>query len=181
MNITGRFAPRSAKTRKTLPKPAPRDKEIGRLYEKIHEDQALGRLPEARFLLLAGKYDEEQAALTTTAIRALEALIDYRVIGQRIQKARISLGLTQEALAEKLQVSTNYLSKIETNKERPNLELLWKICVATATALSTLLTGVVEERHYLHGDIADILASCSPQKIRLIYDVILQIAQYEDN
>jgi hypothetical protein len=36
---------------------------IDRLYEKIYEDQALGRLPEARFLLLAGKYDEEQAAL----------------------------------------------------------------------------------------------------------------------
>jgi len=108
-------------------------------------------------------------------------LIDYRIIGQRIQKARIRLGLTQEALAEKVQVSTNYLSKIETNKEKPNLELLWKICVATDTALSTLLTGVVEEGQYLHGDIAAILASCSPQKIRLIYDVISRIAQEDDN
>ena len=108
-------------------------------------------------------------------------MIDYRVIGQRIQKARTNLGLTQEALAEKVQVSTNYLSKIETNKEKPNLELLWKICVATDTALSTLLTGVAEEGPYLRGDIADILASCSPQKIRLIYDVISRIAQYDDN
>ena len=107
------------------------------------------------------------------------ALIDYKVIGQRIKKARTNLGLTQEALAEKLQISTNYLSKIETNKEKPNLELLGKICAATNTALSTLLTGVVEDGPYLQGDIANILASCSPQKTRLIYDVIVRIAQYD--
>ena len=108
-------------------------------------------------------------------------MIDYRAIGQRIKKARVSLGLTQEALAEQVHISTNYLSKIETNKEKPNLELLGKICAATNTALPMLLTGVVEEGPYLQGDIADILASCSPQKIRLIYDLILRIAEYDDN
>ena len=111
----------------------------------------------------------------------VEALIDYKIIGQRIQNARKGLGLTQEVLAEKIQVSPNYLSKIETNKEKPNLELLWKICTATGTALSTLLTGVVEEEPYLRGDIAALLDGCSPQKTRLIYDVILRIAQDDGN
>ena len=104
-------------------------------------------------------------------------MIDYKVIGQRIQKARTNLGLTQEALAEKVQVSTNYLSKIETGKEKPNLEMLGKISVAADVSLSELLTGVVEERFYLQKDIANILASCSPEKTRLIYDVIFLIAQ----
>jgi len=40
-----------------------RDKEIDRLYEKIYEDQALGRLPEERFMKLAARYDEEQGLL----------------------------------------------------------------------------------------------------------------------
>jgi len=40
-----------------------RDKELDRLYEKIYEDQALGRLTEERFLQLGAKYDEEQNAL----------------------------------------------------------------------------------------------------------------------
>ena len=108
-------------------------------------------------------------------------MIDYRVIGRRIQKGRTNLGLTQEALAEKVQVSPNYLSKIETGKEKPNLEMLGKISVAADVSLSTLLTGVVEERQYLQCDIADILASCSPEKMRLIYDVILCIVQYPDD
>ena len=108
-------------------------------------------------------------------------MIDYRIIGKRIQKARNALGLTQEALSEKIGVSTNYLSKVEGGHERPNLELLGKISAAADISLSELLTGVVEERQYLHKDIAGILASCSPEKIRLIYEVILRIAQYSEN
>jgi len=105
-------------------------------------------------------------------------MIDYVKIGQRIQNARMALGLTQEALAEKVQVSRNYVSQIETGKERPNLELLGKISVATDVSLACLLDCVVEERQYLQSDIAEVLASCSPEKTRLIYDVILRIAQY---
>ena len=108
-------------------------------------------------------------------------MIDYKQIGQRIQKARTDLGLTQDTLAEMIQVSTNYLSKIETGREKPNLEMLGKISVAADVSLSALLTGIVEGRQYLQSDIADILALCSPDKTRLIYDVISRIAQYNEN
>lgn len=104
-------------------------------------------------------------------------MIDYRIIGQRIQRARTSLGMTQESLAEKVQVSTNYLSKIETGRERPNLEMLGKISVAINISLAELLTGVVEGQQYLQNDVAEILAACSPKKTRLIYDVIARIAK----
>ena len=106
-------------------------------------------------------------------------MIDYKIIGRRIQKARNALGLTQEVFSEKIGVSTNYLSKIEGGHERPNLELLGKISIAADVSLSELLTGIVEERQYLSKDIADILDSCSPEKTRLIYDVILRISQYQ--
>jgi hypothetical protein len=52
-----------------------RDKEINRLYERIYEDQALGKLPEERFLMLAAKYDEEQAALRLR-IRNLRKIVE---------------------------------------------------------------------------------------------------------
>jgi len=107
-------------------------------------------------------------------------MIDYVKIGQRIQSARTTLGLTQEALAEGVQVSRNYISQVETGKERPNLELLGKISVAVDISLPALLTDVVEERHYLHSDIAEVLASCSPEKTRLIYDLIVRVAQYSE-
>lgn len=106
-------------------------------------------------------------------------MIDYRLIGKRIKAARMALGLTQEMLSEKISVSTNYLSKIEGAHEKPNLEMLAKICVATNVPLTELLTGVVEEEQYLQKDIADILRSCSPKKARLIYDIIQRIAEEE--
>jgi|LSQX01.2.fsa_nt_gb XRE family aerobic/anaerobic benzoate catabolism transcriptional regulator len=108
-------------------------------------------------------------------------MIDFKIIGKRIKKARNAAGLTQEALSEKIGVSTNYLSKVEGAHEKPNLELLGKISAATDVSLSELLTGVVEERKYLQKDIADILSSCLPEKTRLIYDVILRISQYNSN
>jgi len=107
-------------------------------------------------------------------------MIDYEKIGQRIQSARTTLGLTQEALAERVQVSRNYVSQVETGKERPNLELLGKISAVLDVSLAVLLADVVEERRYLQSDIADVLASCSPEKTRMIYDVILRIAQYSE-
>jgi hypothetical protein len=62
------------KNQRDLAEAQTRDKEIDRLYEKIYEDQALGRLPEERFNQLAVKYDEEQAALRTR-IRHLKKIV----------------------------------------------------------------------------------------------------------
>ena len=70
-------------------------------------------------------------------------MIDYKIIGKRIQKARNAAGLTQEALSEKIGISANYLSKVEGGHERPNLELLGKISATADVSLPELLTGVV--------------------------------------
>ncbi len=103
--------------------------------------------------------------------------MDYKIIGKRIKSARKASGLTQEKLSEKIAVSTNYLSKIEGGHEKPNLEMLEKICVATDYSLAELLTGVVETRQYLQKDIAEILENCSPKQVRLIYDIIVRISE----
>ena len=52
-----------------------REKELDILYEKVYEDQALGRLSEERFLKLSGKYEDEQSALKQN-IKHLRAIVD---------------------------------------------------------------------------------------------------------
>ena len=106
-------------------------------------------------------------------------MIDYKLIGKRIKQARVNLNLTQQALAEKLDVSTNYLSKVEGGHEKPNLDFLGRISIATEISLPELLTGVVERSRYLRNDIAKILDMCSPEKTRLIYDIISRISKYD--
>ena len=58
--------------------------------------------------------------------------------------------------------------------------MLGKISAVADVSLAFLLDGVVEERQYLHSDIADLLATCSPEKIRLLYDLIARVAQYSE-
>lgn len=49
------------------------------------------------------------------------------LFGKRIKHIRESKGWTQENLAEKMDISTNYLSSIERGKENPTFDLLMKL------------------------------------------------------
>ena len=105
-------------------------------------------------------------------------MIDFKIIGKRIQKARLEAQLTQEQLVENLQVSTNYLSSIETGRKKPNLEMLDKICNNLGISLSVLITGVATKSDtYLRDDIAALLKKCSANQINLIYDFISRISE----
>ena len=53
--------------------------------------------------------------------------IDYKIIGERLKKARLSKKLTQENLAESLNISIAYLSRIETGTTKINLKRLNEI------------------------------------------------------
>ena len=50
-----------------------------------------------------------------------------KILGKRIQRIRKSTGLTQEELAEKVNVSRAYIGYIEQARNTPSLELLEKI------------------------------------------------------
>ena len=54
--------------------------------------------------------------------------LDYKLMGKRLRKVRIQKGYTQEYLAEIMNVSTAYISRIETGKTQINLTRLNEIC-----------------------------------------------------
>jgi len=53
--------------------------------------------------------------------------IDYKLIGERIKRARKSRGLTQDAMAERLNVSIGYVSQVERGITKISLDLLGAI------------------------------------------------------
>ena len=69
-------------------------------------------------------------------------MIDYAVIGKRIQKSRQEKGITQEKLAERVGISIVYLSKIENGRVYPTLEMLSNIC----TELEIAQKGYANDR-----------------------------------
>lgn len=60
-------------------------------------------------------------------------------IGKEIAAARGLRELTQEVLARAVKVTPLYISKIETGRSRPSLELLIDISTALAVSLDSLV------------------------------------------
>jgi len=93
--------------------------------------------------------------------------IDYKLIGERISALRRSRKWTQEKLAERSDLSNNYISNIENNHSIPSLETLMKICIALEVTPNQLLLGSsAQEKEYLNDDIASLLSQCTPQEKR---------------
>ena len=52
---------------------------------------------------------------------------EKQLLGRRIKQLRAKLGLTQDLLAERVQISPKYLSNIERGKENPTLDTLMRL------------------------------------------------------
>ncbi len=105
---------------------------------------------------------------------------DYGIIGKRIKEAREEKGLTQEKLAESLDVSNAYISKIERGKTTINLERLAEICVVLEESTEYLLNGANSlSQDYMRNEILELLEGCSAEKIKLITAVIKSIVEFQ--
>lgn len=91
-------------------------------------------------------------------------------IGQRIIERRKKLGLTQEALAEKGDMTTQFVSYAEAGKRAMRPENLMKICNALGVSADYLLTGDIVDKDLLL--LSDKLRKLSPSQLRIIENVI---------
>ena len=100
-------------------------------------------------------------------------MIDYEIIGNRIRQARLKKGFTQEVLAEKLDMSAEYCSKIECGKAKVNLERLSQISVILDTEIEYLISGTVcESKSYLKDDISNSINQLSSSKLKAVKIII---------
>jgi len=70
-----RIQQQQKRNRTALQEALAREKELDILFEKIYEDQALGKLSEERFLKLSVKYEDEQSAIKQN-IKHLKAVVE---------------------------------------------------------------------------------------------------------
>jgi len=85
-------------------------------------------------------------------------------IGQRIIERRKKLGLTQEALAEKADVTAQFVSYAEVGKRAMRPENLMKIAAALEVSADYLLTGDIIDKDLLI--LSDKMQKLSPSQIR---------------
>ena len=109
-------------------------------------------------------------------------MVDYKAIGQRIKATRKQKRLTQENMAEYLDISVSYTSRLERGVEKINLETLVKIATLLEVPPSFLLDGVAkaENSDYLHNDLKEIIKTYSPSKTDLLLKISKDIAEFEN-
>ena len=98
--------------------------------------------------------------------------LDYTIIGQRIKKARQVKHLTQEDLAEKLDVSVAFLSRIERGNTHINLKRLTQICDILEITEGQILNGSSgNSKNYLNSEFNELFKNSSPKQQKLIYEI----------
>lgn len=99
--------------------------------------------------------------------------MDYYKIGQRIRKIRKAHGLSQEELAEKVNISTTHMSHIETGNTKLSLPVLVDIATALDVRTDDLLgnEACVTTSSALE-EIASVLEKCNAQEARVITDIV---------
>lgn len=107
------------------------------------------------------------------------AIIDYQLIGQRIAAQRKQKHITQEQLAEYLDVSTAFISKIERGKTQLSLERLVEICRFLDLSSSALLEGSDSTSvSYMLPELSLLIHECPKELLPLVKSVIEDIIQF---
>ena len=100
----------------------------------------------------------------------LESEFCLQDIGKRIIERRKKLNLTQEALAEKADVTTQFVSYAESGKRAMRPENLMKMAAALEVSADYLLTGDIVDKDLLL--LAEKLRQLAPSQLRIIENVI---------
>ena len=101
-------------------------------------------------------------------------------MGQRIMERRKKLGLTQEALAEMSELTTQFVSYAESGKRGMRPENLMKVAAALGVSTDYLLTGDIIDKDKLL--LSEKLDKLTPQQVRIVENVVDEcIALYNNN
>ena len=91
-------------------------------------------------------------------------------MGRRIMERRKGMGLTQEALAEKSDLTTQFVSYAESGKRGMRPENLMKMAEALGVSTDYLLTGDIIDKDKLL--LSDKLDRLTPRQVRLVERII---------
>lgn len=99
--------------------------------------------------------------------------MDYYKIEQKIRKIRKAHGLSQEELAEKVNISTTHMSHIETGNTKLSLPVLVDIAAALDVRTDDLLSeNLPAAKSSALEEIAVVLERCSAKESKIIVDVV---------
>ena len=68
--------------------------------------------------------------------------LDYRAIGSRVRELRLQHKMTQEYLAELVDISPSFIGHIERGEKKPSLETMSRLTMVLDTSMDYLILGI---------------------------------------
>lgn len=97
----------------------------------------------------------------------------YKLLGNRIRQERLKLNLTQEQLAEKVDLSTSYIGQIERGERNISLDTLVVICKSLGVTIDYLLQDSINiEEDIVYNQLYQLISNRSLSEKVMALDVI---------
>lgn len=95
------------------------------------------------------------------------------LFGRRIQEIRKQRKLSQEQVAEKAGISSNYLSRIECGKENPTFDMIVKLSDALSTDIREMFNfGHLEAKDALKKALQKFIQTADEDSLRTFFKII---------
>lgn len=99
--------------------------------------------------------------------------MDYYAIGQRIRRYRKAQGLSQEQLAEKVNISTTHMSHIENGGTKLSLQVFAELAEALhVSADCRLYDARSSSNQSVSQEITQIIDACTPMQARALKEIM---------
>lgn len=99
--------------------------------------------------------------------------LDYKGIGKRIKIARIKKNLTQETVADKIGVTPQHVSNIETGNTSVSLTTLVAIANTLSVSVDEMLCDtVLISKPFFEKEAKEIFEDCNEYEVRVLVDVL---------
>ncbi len=95
--------------------------------------------------------------------------------GGHIRALRRARGLTQAGLAERSQVSTDAIRRLETGDSSPSLETLYRLARGLGLQLCTLFENFDSRDPDRVAELCDFLETRTPREVRWAYRVLVAL------
>lgn len=107
--------------------------------------------------------------------------MDMTSIGRNLRRYRTEKGIMQETLAEKADLSANYIGMLERGEKLPSLTTLINIANILGITADMLLCDVLTEAYSVRSSVLmDKICALAPEEQQRIYAVIETLLQFAE-
>ena len=105
--------------------------------------------------------------------------LDYALLGKRIKEERKRLNMTQEQLAEYIEISPAFVGHIERNERSLSLPTLIRIANRLGVTLDYLFADVITPKYDVYvEEFRQLTDQKSPKALQAILDIVRTLARH---